>query len=121
MGASGIPLNYRRYSYIQRVTKLVFHLVHTHNMSSDMGESDMSSDLIFWWTAMACIHKSRYTVAAPTVCISYTAGPDPPVDANAVPSLRIVVSLGWFPTVGDASGYARSYGTVLVVRFRWHA
>ena len=81
----------------------------------------MSSDLMFWWIAMACIHKSRYTVAAPTVCTSYPAGPDPPVGTNDVPSLRIVVPLGWFPTVGDASGYARSYGTVLVVRFGWHA
>ena len=77
----------------------------------------MSSDLIFWWIAMACIHKSRYTVAAPTVCTSYPAGPDPPVGANVVPSSRIVVPLGWINIVGDASGYACIYGIVLVVRF----
>ena len=68
----------------------------------------MSSDLIFWWTAMACIHKLWYTVAAPTVCTSYPTWPDPPLGANIVPFLRIVVLLGWFHTVGDAYGYVRS-------------
>jgi hypothetical protein len=87
------PLNYRRYSYIERITKLVFHLVHMHNMSLDMGVLDMSSDLIFWWIFMACIHKFWYTMETPTMCTSYPTGPDPLVGANVVPFLRIVVPL----------------------------
>jgi hypothetical protein len=89
-----------------------------HNMFSNMGELNMSSDLVFGELSRHCIHNCGMAGRSSSIVELRSFST---VGANAVPPLRIDVPPGWVNTVGDASGYARSYGIVLVVRLGRHA